>query len=178
MLNPIVIKRDCIVVEGGYLQTPWVVDVKHEGTGMFYGLHHADRKLARCLGLPCDGRAPFKGTTLFQYLAKLRNAKVDELIITHKLQADPMADKQSLQHAGHVSIKNREKECERVSIPKVVCIALPAFTTSDGSYVAGVSANVFSSHRIDHGVTIELAASSLDWICQAIHASWDCHSGP
>lgn len=172
MAEPVKIKTNCITVEGGYLREPWVIEPTLEGGRPFISLHHADRKLARCIGLPCEGRAPFKGTTLFPYVAKLRNAMVDRLIFESKQKSDPMGDAASIHKVGHVTVKHRGKEFENANIPKVIEIELPSFQTDDDTHVAGVVVKVFSTFRSDVGVMAEVTETFMDWLCQAIHKKW------
>ena len=88
-MQPIKISTNVVVVEGGWLKKPWVLDVKIEDGRNFFEISHMDRNLARCVGLDVNERAPFAETTVVSFLAKMRNKKVDELIIEDRQEADP-----------------------------------------------------------------------------------------
>ena len=179
MFSPFVIRSDIVVVEGGGLKDPWVLDVKREcGNRIFAELSMCDRKLARALGLSLYERAPFAGTTLLSYLAKLRNTYVDELIIINKQGLDPMADDETVNRVGLIQIKKREQEFMKANVPKIIELDVPACTTQDGIMLGGTRISVYATSRTDVSVTMEMTAANMEWMSQAIHADWDAHGSP
>ena len=179
MFSPFVIRSDIVVVEGGGLEDPWVLDVKREtGNRIFAELSMCDRKLARALGLSLYERAPFAGTTLLSYLAKLRNTYVDELIIMNKQGFDPMADDETVNRVGLIQIKKREQEFMKANVPKLIDLDEPACTAHDGIMLGGTRISVYATSRTDVYVTMEMTVANMEWMSQAIHADWDAHLLP
>ena len=85
--------REAWVVEGAWLDKPWVPDTKIIGNDPFVKISPEDRQLARALGKDMSGRMPWGDKNIFFHLEAMRDDRVDELIHEAAIAADPMADR-------------------------------------------------------------------------------------
>ena len=88
----------------------------------------SDRKFGRMIGLGMNLRAPFHNVSLMPHIAKLRNAKVDELIQAHLRNADPMADQEPVA----LGVERRSKQFADARVPPIITVKIAGFTMPAG----------------------------------------------
>ena len=125
MAPPFTMRRDRVVVEGGGMVQPWVVDTKLVDGREFLLLDKADRKLARAMGRDMKSRTPWHRNEVLAYIAKLRDDAVDAIISKDRHASDPMADEADQVPTLKIQ-KGRGKSFVEGSVPEIIDIAYPA----------------------------------------------------
>ena len=171
------IKRDVVTVESELFKHPWIIDVKYVDGMPFFEVGMTDRCLARAMGLNMYERSPFADTTLLQYMAKMRNDTVNQLILAHQGSTDPMAD-DAVGNAGGVRIRKRENAYSQASIPSVITVKFPAFVKDGGECIGGIDMRVVATRRTDVLVSVEVSSANLQWMSDAINVEWDISGSP
>ena len=85
------IHRGMVVIEGGFLRSPWPVRTEEVDGVSFVALSRQDRKLASFLGYDLACRAPLVSLGLLDTLVRLRNETVDSAM-SALASADPLQD--------------------------------------------------------------------------------------
>ncbi len=132
--KPFVVTRKS-VVEGGLLNKPWIVDVKIFDDKEYIKLQQTNRNLAKALGMDLKQRSPLTNAKVFGHLAKVRNDRVDKLILQSQRSSDPMADVDGAPADDLWVERGREKAFQTASVPVTVAIKLGAFVTGDGESI-------------------------------------------
>jgi hypothetical protein len=171
--KPFVVRHMQTVVEGGYLQTPWVPELRGVQGMHFVVLNKGDRGLAKSMGFVMKDRAPMRSTTLLEHLCKMRDEAVDCYIMEYQATDDPHADA-SATESRKVPSRGREKAFDTAKVPEVLRITTPPFTCNDGSRVEARELNVISTPKRGVSVSVELVESTLEWLTKAIHVTWEC----
>ena len=123
--TPLVVKR-ALVVEGGWLQTPWVVDSQPIDGVDFVALVGNDRSLAKALGMNMSDRSPLTQCSVFAHMAAIRDKQVDALVFARKLGSDPLGEVDPLGHADtlHVPSRGRALAFACATVPATISIAV------------------------------------------------------
>jgi hypothetical protein len=153
-----------ITVEGGYLKKAWPCQATVIGGAHFIALKKTDRDLGKALGYL--GRSPLAGINVFDYIANLRNKKVDQLI--HEKCSDPLADIDGFKAEG----KERIKLFSQAEIPNVVSVDLAASTAASGKRIPWIVCKVVATLYRHTTVTVEASPYMLDWLVQACPIDW------
>ena len=119
--------RRALIVEGGWLQTPWVPDSKMIDGCEYITLASADRTLAKALGMNMCERSPLRECSIFTHMAVARDAQVDALIFAAQVDNDPMAEASSL--ASRMQSRGRTIAFEKAKIPSTIVLKMPACVT-------------------------------------------------
>ena len=75
--KPCTVRHNAIVVEGGCLAEPWVVDTMCIEGVEYISVCYSDRKLAKALGMNASERAPLSDVTLISRMEKERDDRID-----------------------------------------------------------------------------------------------------
>ena len=173
------ITRGLVGVESDHTSEPFLVRVKRQRVAVFdieffeFSMH--DRKLARALGLDCNKRAPFDNTTLIYHLKKLRNRKVDQLIMQSLKDDDPMA---SIEDDADPDYDQRARKFAEAHVKQVIEIHVTEFTRENGDVVPEKTLKVYSTPRRDSILTLEFSDANLTWLSVAIRMQWDAEGAP
>ena len=174
------ITRGLVGVESDHMSEPWMVRVKRQRVAVFdlefFELNMQDRKLARAMGLDCAKRSPFDNTTLLSHLAKLRNRKVDQLIMQSLKDEDPMASIEV--DAEHDMSWDRARKFAAAHVKQVIEIHVTEFTRENGDVVPEKTLKVYSTPRRDSILTLEFSDANLTWLSVAIRMQWDAEGAP
>jgi hypothetical protein len=168
METPFVVTVGAVVVSGGHLKEPWLVDAKLVDNKHFIRLSKGDRKLAKAVGFDVkQARSWWPEGSFIQIITQLRDDAVDELIHNHFVDDDPMADSQqaSPQKVNHLP---RPQLFETAKVEQVIEITYPAFTASDGARVPSHMLRVISTPRKGGAVTMELTAENMQLIAMTV----------
>ena len=169
--TPFVVKR-ALVVEGGWLQTPWVVDSKIVDGVEYITLSSSDRSLAKALGMNMSERSPLAQCSVFSHMAEARDAQVDSLLFAAKKENDPMGDE--CEPSGNpMPSRGRALAFQEASLPKTVVLKMASFVTADGQRVEEHSLKVVTTPKRRTKVTMEANAENLEWLLKASQAGWD-----
>ena len=171
------IKDNAIAVSGGALKDQaWLIQVKKIGEANYYTLKKADYKLAKVLGFPTsDTRTKHFGDNQFlDYLAYLRDEKVDAMIKQWAIDEDPMGEDSGC------SDKLTGPRCKLfadANVPEEIEISHPPFTTNDGTRFAEYTMKVISTPSRNIHVTVEMTGKNLDFMSVAAHyCQYDAHT--
>ena len=167
------INRGLVGVEAEHMgPEPWLVPVKRQRVQVFelefFELNMQDRRLAKALGLDCSKRSPFEGTTVLSYLAKLRNKKVDDLIMRHLTEEDPMAEA-ALDGDEGAPTTDRAKKFAAAKVKQVLEITTDEFTKENGDVIDPKVLKIYATPRRDSILTLELSAANLSWLSIYVH---------
>jgi hypothetical protein len=169
MAPPFTMRRDRVVVEGGGMAHPWVVDTKLVDGREFVALDKADRKLARAMGRDMKSRTPWHRNEVLAYIAKLRDDAVDAIISKDRHASDPMADEADEVPTVRIQ-KGRGKAMMSGSVPDIIDVTYPAFLQTDGTRHPPVVISVLSAPRRGAVASMELTPSNLDLLLAAAGA--------
>ena len=176
--TPFTVKR-AIVIEGGYLASPWAVTVSRTiGDLDFMTLLKSDRGLAKALGLNLREKAPFKNSSVFHRIIEARDHVVDQLIISAQHDDDPMANQDQDDISTQQEVKNRLAKFNEASPPQVTSIKSDAFVTEDGERVPAHTMNVTTTPKRGVPVSLEVNAENLNWLAKAFKCSDDVWASP
>ncbi len=175
--QPFTVTRQ-LVVKGGWLTKPWVVDVKVIGDGEFVSLSKTDRDFAKAMGMDLRLHSPFGSCSVFAHLQKVRNDAVDAYIMKSHREADPMADGEdaSSNNPGDDmpwADRGREKAFQVAHAPESIPLVMEAFVTSEGDRVPSHTIKVVTTPRRNAHVTLEATPDNFNWLFQATHRSWN-----
>ena len=168
--------RHSLVIEGGWLSTPWVLNTKVIDGGEFYTMKIGDRSLAKALGMNLSERSPLAKCSIFPYMAEARDTKVDGLIFAAKVDNDPMADASASGSSAKMPSKGRTAAL--ASVPSTISIDMPAFVTADGQRVEGHTLRVVATPKRGAAVTMEVTAENFEWLAKAAQAEWEVDRKP
>jgi hypothetical protein len=174
--TPFVVRRS-LVIEGGWLQSPWAVDSKSIGGCDFVTLAMSDRMLAKSLGMNMSDRAPLGDSTIFSHMALLRDAKVDEIIFTAQVDKDPMANASSSGSAP-VPSRGRAMAFAAANVPDTISLKIAPFVTPDGQRVEEHILRVVTTPKRRANVTMEATSENFSWLMLATKADWDIGAKP
>ena len=167
--------RHTIVIEGGWLQSPWAVNAKEIDGRDFITLVMGDRCLARALGMNMSDRSPLAKCSIFAHIADIRDAKVDELLFAAKANKDPMADATSSDQAASCRMPSRGRATafEQAAIPGTIEIKVGGFVTPEGQRVEEHTLHVVTTPKRGASVTMEITAENFEWLLAAAQVDWD-----
>ena len=166
--------RQTLVVEGGWLSSPWAVDSKIVDGGEFVTLAMTDRCLAKALGMNTSERSPLANCSVFHNLASARDAQVDAIIYNAKVQNDPMADGAPAQsNAQHMPSRGRASGFADANAPATISLKMGSFVTPDGQRVDEHTIRVVTTPKRRVNVTMEATAENFEWLMQAAQVEWD-----
>lgn len=168
--QPFTIRFDRVSIEGGYAKE-FLIDT-HELNGIhFFALLQTTntmRRLAKAFGLSMDRTRPWSETDVIRYLTKSRNVEIDRLIRAHRVEADPMANVDSI---SEISEKGRAAAFVGARIPDFIDLVLSAFE-SDGKTVPSTTMKVVACPRRARTIEVELTTANLEWLLKASWHSW------
>ena len=173
--TPFVVRRT-LVVEGGWLQSPWVVDSKVVDGGEFITLALTDRSLAKAMGMNMSERSPLAQCSVFSHMASARDAQVDSLIFAAKVDKDPMGDGTSLAQAQQMApmpSRGRAMAFAEADIPDTISVKMASFVTPDGQRVEEHTLRVVTTPKRRANVTMEATAENFEWLLKAAQCDWD-----
>jgi hypothetical protein len=141
--------RLAIVVEADHLKEPWVVDSNKIDGGDIVMLSQQDRKFVRAMGRDCNERCPWASNGLIPHLQTLRDDAVDRMLVKYMRSNDPLAD-------AKARLPTRGRQCifHDASVPDIITINAPPFTTADGTRVCEFSMRVISTPRRMSNITV------------------------
>ena len=163
------VSPNAIAISGGALKDKTeLLQVKQIEDSYFYNLKKTDRKLAKVLGFPMtDSRTKYFGNNQFlDYLAHLRDEKVDELIKTWAIEDDPMGEHG---HGNDEITGPRCKQFAEANVPEIIEIVHPGFTTNDGTRFPEHHMKVISTPSRNINITVEMTSQNLDFMAVAAH---------
>ena len=176
--KPFVVKRS-LVIEGGWLRSPWAVDSKSIDGVDFVTLAMTDRMLAKSLGMNMSERAPFSATTIFNHIVLLRDAKVDEIIFAAQADTDPMANASSSGSAQpQVPTRGRAMAFATAHVPDTISLEIAPFVTPEGKQVEEHILWVATTPKRRLSVTMEATSENFSWLMMAAQADWDTGAKP
>ena len=172
--------RHTLVIEGGWLQSPWAVNSKMIDGRDFITLVLGDRCLARALGMNMSERSPLAKCSIFSYMAEARDAKVDELIFAAKVSKDPMAEASASDQAAASRMPSRGRAVafEEAEVPDTISIKMGAVVTPDGQRVEEHTLRVVTTPKRGASVTMEVTAENFEWLRMAAQVDWDIVARP
>ncbi len=172
--SPFVVRRS-LVIEGGWLQSPWAVNTKLIDGADFTTLSQADRCLAKALGMNMSDRSPLARCSVLPHMAKVRDAKVDEIIFAAQVDNDPMADASSsdLAAANRLPGKGRSRAFDDAQVPQTIPITMKAFVTPEGQRVDEHTCRVVTTPKRGANVMMEVIPENFEWLVLAAHVDWD-----
>ena len=169
--KPFDVLTNQVVVTGGYLgNEKWVVTPCVVEDRQFVTLKPKDRDFTRAVGLDVSQKNPWSGNGILEYLASLRDKRIDELIIAHKLANDPRAARGKATTVSPVKINNRTKSYDNAQIPAIISFEHSAFQASDGTEVPAQTISCLSTSIKGSHLQIELTENCLEWLCFAIQS--------
>jgi hypothetical protein len=173
--KPFVVKRS-LVIEGGWLRSPWAVDPKTIDGVDFVTLAMTDRMLAKSLGMNMSERAPFSDTTIFNHIVLLRDAKIDQIIFTAQADSDPMANSSSSGSAQpQMPTRGRAMAFATAHVPDMISLVIAPFVTPDGKRVEEHTLRVATTPKRRLSVAMEATSENFSWLMMAAQADW--HTG-
>ncbi len=176
--KPFVVRRS-LVIEGGWLRSPWAVDPKTIDGVDFVTLSMTDRMLAKSLGMNMSDRAPLSDTTIFNHIVLLRDAKIDEIIFAAQTATDPMANASSSGSAHpQVPTRGRPFAFEAAKVSDTISLTIAPFVTSDGKRVEEHILRVATTPKRGTKVTMEATSENFSWLMMAAHADWHTRAKP
>ena len=176
--TPFVVRRS-LVIEGGWLQSPWAVDSKSIGGSDFVTLAMSDRMLAKSLGMNMSDRAPLGDSTIFSHMALLRDTKVDEISINTQVDKDPMSNASSSSSAQPpVPSRGRAMAFAEAHVPDTISLKIAAFVTPDGERVEEHILRVVTTPKRRANVTMEATSENFGWLMMATQAEWHIGTKP
>jgi hypothetical protein len=176
--KPFVVRRS-LVIEGGWLQSPWAVDSKCIGGVDFVTLSMTDRMLAKSLGMNMSERSPLGDSSIFSHMALLRDAKVDEIIFNAQVDKDPMANAISSSSAQPaVPSKGRTMAFATAQVPDTITLKIAPFVTPEGQRVEEHIFQVVTAPKRGATVTMEATSENFSWLMMAAQVDWLSGSKP
>lgn len=171
--------RQSLVIEGGWLQSPWAVDSKSVGGSDFVTLSMTDRMLAKSLGMNMSDRSPLAECTIFSHMAMLRDASVDEIIFNTQVDKDPMANARSSGSAqAPMLLRGRAMAFAAAAVPDTISLKIAPFVTPDGQRVEEHILQVVTTPKRRANVTMEATSENFSWLMMATQADWDIGTKP
>jgi hypothetical protein len=170
--KPFVVRRS-LVIEGGWLRSPWAVNSKSIGGVDFVTLAMTDRMLAKSLGMNMSDRAPFGEITIFNHIVLLRDAKIDDIIFTAQADTDPMANASSSGSAQPpVPTRGRAMAFAAAHVPDTISLEIAPFVTPDGKRVEEHILRVATTPKRRLSVTMEAISENFSSLMMAAQADW------
>ena len=151
-----------LVVRGGGLSLPWVVQTKSVEDRVFITLKQTCAAFARAMGRPA--KAPWAGNVFLNQLQKLRDDCVDEAIMERLKDEDPLADSASTS----LKMRGRYQLYQEVGMPQLIELTWPSFTTNCGDRIDEHKFLVISTPKRGMAVSMELLPENLQWCKLAI----------
>lgn len=173
MSDPFQIKRGCIVIEGGGLKEPWVIDPKMIDDEAFLVMNKWDRKLARAMGLNMYERNPWSVSGAIDALSAMRDAEVDRLIHARQTLDDPLGENNNISPCKLSA--NREKLYVSCGAPPVVTITHPPFRGAGGVDVGAFTIRVASTPKTGLKLAVEATATALSFLRKLVDARLEEH---
>ena len=159
-MNPIVVKTNCIVIEGAHIKQPWVPqDVAICQGRSFIKVSCQDRKLAALCGAKLSSAHPLKGCEFIGLLLALRNSKVTELMNAKAEAADATP-----------ALKKARKDQIDVIDP-IVEIDVPGFAAEDEQDVPQTTISVMSSSNMNECAWVEATPATLELVVKGIKST-------
>ena len=159
--EPFVVTAE-LVVRGGGLSLPWVVQTKSVEDRVFITLKQTCAAFARAMGRPA--KAPWAGNVFLNQLQKLRDDCVDEAIMERLKDEDPLADSASTS----LKMRGRYQLYQEVGMPQLIELTWPSFITNCGDRIDEHKFLVISTPKRGMAVSMELLPENLQWCKLAI----------
>ena len=175
--TPFAIKR-ALVLEGGWLQAPWVLETQVVDGGEYIALLFSDRSLAKALGMNMSMRSPLAQCSIFAHMASVRDDHVDTLIHAAKVNNDPMADASASTAMGPMPSRGRALAFVEAGLPNTVALKFPAFVTADGTRVKEIAIRLVTTPKRKAHVTMEATPENFEWLVKAAHEDWGASDRP
>ena len=169
-MKPFTAQR-ALVIEGGALKAPWVLDCTTIAGIDFAQLLMGDRSLARAMGMNMSARSPLQACEIFSHMIKLRDAKVDSLIASSKVADDPMADVQAIASITLPSL-GRPQAFAKADVPGFVELSFDEFVTPEGVRIEAHVVKVVTTPKRGVALTIEAAPANFEWLRWACQVQW------
>ena len=169
VIEPFRISEKVIVVEGGWLNSPWCPELISipEQTKAFFALKRGDRGLAKALGFDMSSTNPLEDVDVFNHLSKLRDEAVDKLIRIAQANGDPMSE-----NLMAPIVRGREKAFNDARIGDVVRVVVEPFKTEKGVQVEAMPVVMQTTSRRGAIPCVEMDETFLDWLASAARATW------
>lgn len=124
-------------------------------------------------------RSPLSKCAVFSYMAEVRDAKVDEIIFTTKVDKDPMGNASSSGQAPtRMPSRGRALAFENAKVPNTISIKMAAFVTPDGQRVEEHTLRVVTTPKRGANVTMEVTAENFEWLMLAVQVDWEIEAKP
>jgi hypothetical protein len=147
-----------LVLEGGNLKSPWVIDTTTEDGYVFVKLSLSCRSFASLCGADMSTRAPLKNNSFLERLAALRDSDIAKLLKTAN-------------EARGVKLSRKEFVDE---IDKYIVVNVPGFQSSDG-FIDGASIKLLVSSSSLASPSIEATPANFEFVRLGVRS---CFDGP
>jgi hypothetical protein len=147
-----------LVLEGGNLKSPWVIDTTTEDGYEFVKLSLSCRSFASLCGADMSTRAPLKNNSFLERLAELRDSDIVKLMKTAN-------------EARAVKLSRKEFVDE---IDKHIVVHVPGFHSSNG-FIDGAAIKVLVSSSSLASPSIEATPANFEFVRLGVRS---CFDGP
>jgi len=166
MASPFVTQHK-LVVEGGWLKSPWVPDV-HTVDGCDWlqlaPTGPSARKLYAALGTDFQ--------SLLAYLVNERDRRVDAVIAQARFSDDPMADGDP---TASVTVRPRGRGAAFVAakVPVFIEIVMDSFVCPAGERVSEFRLKLLTTPKRKVNISVPCDGPTLDWLLKATQIKWE-----
>jgi hypothetical protein len=168
--QPFIIQR-VLVLQGGCLKKSMQLACELVDNHDLIKLNKSDMQLARAVGQKAKGiRSPFDSCDIFWHMQKLRNDAVDRFIREKMHSADPMADE--AMSSADISSTNRGHLFHEHSVPQILGVTFPAFTTPEGKRLDETTIKMLTTPKKIVSPSMEATAANMDWFMHACQFTW------
>jgi hypothetical protein len=163
--------QNVLNLSGGYLDSRAQIRLQFDDVSdmKFVTLRKNDNSLALAMGMSGKQNAPFHGCSLFDYMVKLRNTKVDSLIKNALRSADPMAD---TVEDVKIDMPTRSYKFHEAKIEQVIEIELHEFTSEEGKKIPATRIKCISTPKKNVAIAIEASPTNFNWFLHASKHIW------
>ena len=170
-MKPFTAKR-ALVIEGGGLKQPWVLDCNVVDGIDYVNLQMTDRSLAKAMGMKMSDRSPLQGCDIFAHMIKMRDAKVDAIIGANRVADDPMADV-SASSSVPVLSAGRPQVFATAKVPASIDVSFDAFVTPEGHRIEEHTLKIITTPKRGLPVTVEALPANFEWLRMACQVKWE-----
>ena len=111
----------------------------------------------------------FQGVDVFQYLIKMRNDEVNNLIEKAMQADDPLAEVPF--KAAYLNAKGRLDNFRKFKIPETIIISIPSFVLGE-TPVEAVSLRVLATPKVCASAEVEASTPNIKWLAKACLFQW------
>ena len=156
-----------LVVEGGWLKTPWVPEV-HTVEGCDWIQLATTGPIATKLyaALHTDFQS------LLAYLVNERDRSVDAIIAQARFSDDPMADGDPTANVT-VSSRGRGAAFVAAKVPIFIEIVMPSFVCPVGERVSDFRLKLLTTPKRKVNISVPCDGPTLDWLLKATQIKWE-----